>query len=195
MDNTAQEAAFRAALKRLSSEIHPDLLALSYLGMIEELKSAMRSLQQKGERNPIRYFARRHLGLRGENVDRLVRGWMKSGEAMSEEHIVLVLRTLSNLRGPFDVSPLSQKELGIIRQLVSFIIMTLTKILGIITEIDAKPVHVDEGDRMEMRRLLKGICARLGIDVTFHEDTTNSRPVTRAELVKIGLASKIQREK
>ncbi len=194
MNQMEQAAVFTAAKKSLSSEIHPRMLSWSYEDMLGEIRRVAESIRVKGERKPLRYFARHQLGLRGDNIERTVSGWLRRGEPMSESDIVTVMRVLSKLHGPIDSPDFSEKSKGIARQFVSFIIMSLSKILGILSGLGTRPDHIDEGDRIELRRILKDICARLGIDVVFPEDMTNLTPVSRRELAKIGLPSKVQQK-
>lgn len=182
---------YEAAKKSVGSKLHPDMLSWSYERMMEELVRAIGSLRQKGESNPVRSFARHNLKLRGDNIDRLVRGWVRDNAPMTEEQAALVLVALSDMRGRVD-DPFSEKEKAITRRFVSFLIISLSQILHILSELGTKPASIDEGDRIEMRRIMKEICARLGIDVSFPEDTSNLKPVTRQALANLGLSQKNQ---
>lgn len=182
---------YEAAKKSISSKLHPDMLSWSYERMMEDLVKTIESIRLKGEKNPVRSFARHHLKLRGDNIDRLVRGWVRDNVPMTEEQAALVLVALSDIRGRVG-DPFSEKEKAVTRRFVSFLIISLTQILHILSELGTKPASIDEGDRIEMRRIMKEICARLGIDVSFPEDASNLKPVTRQALANLGLSQKTQ---
>ncbi|HEU5114866.1 MAG TPA: hypothetical protein VFT82_03810 [Candidatus Paceibacterota bacterium] len=189
MAQESQSATLEEVKSRLRTTLHPDMAGWNYSTLVEELRRAIESHRPPGEKQPIRVFTRRHLGLKNQMYIE-VKKWLRGEANMTADHMVVVLVTLSKLRGAAPV-PFSEKEKGVVRRLVSFIIMSLTSILGLLSEMGVRSDTIDEGDRIEIRRVLKEICLRLGVTAEFPEDTSGLVPVTKKDLAEFGL-SKIQ---
>ncbi|MDE1875035.1 MAG: hypothetical protein KGI79_01115 [Patescibacteria group bacterium] len=198
MAEQSQMQAFKAAKDRLSSHVDTDMLAWDFPTLIEKLEEAIQAVRMPGDKNPVRTFTRRRLGMSGETTVKTVYKWIRGQAEIPVEEIMRVFQTLQEIRheppqrtaeAPIRAKvagqPAATMNKAATRKLIGFAIVSFNSLAEMFPAVGVKPTDVNDGDRMEVRRVLKEICSHLGVPVAFPADGKEYPPVTQVDLNKI----------
>jgi hypothetical protein len=188
MASQSQIATFEAARHALVSEF-PEIREWTYEHMILRLDFAIKNCKdaEKTGGNKLRHFTRHHLGLKGRDRTREVRGWIDGKAEMSKEQTENVLRTLcSPIKNPEPPrvseaakSPGADKAK---RGVLDHAITLCNSVSSLVVESGIQPANVFDGDRMQIISALRSLCKVVGIDATLKMKSSGIIPVTTGDM-------------
>lgn len=206
----SQIQIFEEAKQSIAHELKAEVFAWDFSAMLSHWKAVIEDirLNQKTGRNPMRFFARHYLDLRGQSPKEM-RDWLGEKAVMPLGKIQLLLRFLNGWNGQrasaapapkkkkgrarprkreSKPEPVTPKTTGMIRELVVHTTTIFNSAMILVLEAGVNPSDLFDGDRIQIRIALKKICDAFGIDVNFPEpETVRNKPITRRDLADLGL--------
>ncbi len=193
----ADTEAYREAKAALAHELSEEVLSWSFSRTMDVLR---REIRQNAPKDKTRFFARHHIGLKGEKFNELIQ-WLKHPSTMCVEEVTLVLRALQKLQPKQvvllppvqepvqEVGPTPNTNDAVVKHNVVAHFVTMFNSGNLLLDAhDIQPKDVFDGSRISIQLAMQQLCKRFGIAATFSDTSAQfNEPVTRGDLVSIGL--------